>query len=313
MSEIKINNIPVITENNGSVELTTDTANIGNELTTDTANIGNNALVVDAGGNVGVGTSSPGAKLHIVDDDNAGWLYYQYNIADGTNFRNYRARGTIDAPEAILANDRLASFLAGGYGVTNSSSGFSGPNGGISIHAAENFTNSSAGTYVVLQTSETGTNPAGGGVERMRINSSGYVTKPYQPAFEARTHDNGTNGGYYPSAGQVEVVTPYVNVTNIGNHFDLQNNRFTAPISGMYVIGFNFYYSPASGNYIGGVINISTGRYIYAFSSPGTDVNATYSTCIYLNQNDWVRFLTYCGDSSSRLYNSSTVYGYFLG
>lgn len=152
-----------------------------------------------------------------------------------------------------------------------------------------------------------------GSVERMRINSSGYVTKPYQPAFEARTYDNGTNNGYYPSAGQVEVVTPYVNVTNIGNHFDLQNNRFTAPISGMYVIGFNFYYSPASGNYIGGVINISTGRYIYAFSSPGSDVNATYSTCIYLTQNDWVRFLTYCGDASSRLYNSSTVYGYFLG
>jgi len=48
MSEIKINNIPVITENNGSVSLTTGTANIGN-----------NAFVVDSSGNVGIGTSNP--------------------------------------------------------------------------------------------------------------------------------------------------------------------------------------------------------------------------------------------------------------
>jgi len=54
MSEIKINNIPVITENNGNVELTTGTANIGN-----------NALVVNSSGNVGVGTTSPSNLLHV--------------------------------------------------------------------------------------------------------------------------------------------------------------------------------------------------------------------------------------------------------
>jgi len=267
MSEIKINNIPVITENNGSVELTTDTANIGNELTTDTANIGNNALVVNASGNVGIGTSSPAAGLHILSNGEKGYFISE-------------------------------AAIGGGW-----------------ITIGGNFSDPAIG-YIstgALRFGTTTDNVLGGFDERMRINSSGYVTKPYQPAFEARTYDDGTNAGYYPGSGQVEVATPYVNVTNIGNHFDLQNNRFTAPISGMYVIGFNFYFTPASGNYIGGVINISTGRYVYAFSSPGTDVNATYSTCIYLTQNDWVRFLTYCNDANSRLYNSSTVYGYFLG
>jgi len=251
MSEIKINNIPVITENNGSVELTTGAANIGN-----------NALVVNSSGNVGIGTESPS---------------YNIDVKGSTGISAQRAT---DTDRLIMQWDGFTSY-------------------GNSVGAYNNI------KFISQNNS--------GSVERMRINSSGYVTMPYQPAFEARTYNNGTNGGYYPGSGQVEVATPYVNVTNIGNHFDLQNNRFTAPISGMYVIGFNFYFTPASGNYIGGVINISTGRYVYAFSSPGTDVNATYSTCIYLTQNDWVRFLTYCNDANSRLYNSSTVYGYFLG
>lgn len=49
-----LNNIPVITENNGSVELTTGTADIGN-----------NALVVDSSGKVGIGTSNPQDALHL--------------------------------------------------------------------------------------------------------------------------------------------------------------------------------------------------------------------------------------------------------
>jgi len=253
MSEIKINNIPVITENNGSVELTTDTANIGN-----------NALVVNSSGNVGINKANPTIRLDVEGNENIlGW--FKNNTENGNS-------------RIICQNPNFAVNI-----------GLTGTDGSFNVYHGS--TNKSS----------------------IMCYPDGHVKMLYQPAFEARTYDNGTNSGYYPSAGQVEVVTPYVNVTNIGNHFDLQNNRFTAPISGMYVIGFNFYFTPASGNYIGGVINISTGRYLYAFSSPGADANATYSTCIYLNQNDWVKFLTYCQDGSSRLFNSSTVYGYFLG
>ena len=312
MSEIKINNIPVITENNGSVSLTTDTANIGNELTTDTANIGNNALVVDAGGNVGVGTSSPGAKLHIVDDDNAGWLYYQYNTGDGANFRNYRARGTIDAPEAILAGDRLASFLAGGYGVTNSSSGFSGPNGGISIHAAENFTNSSAGTYVVLQTSETGTNPAGGGVERMRIDSSGRVTMPYQPAFQVRLSSNQSINANV----RTKVAFDTIDYQN-GSSYDTTNRRFTAPVTGFYQFNVIVYAYTVANHEVTLWKNGSV--YIRSQFSDGASVNPTNGILVVatkLTADDYVEIYSQV-TTSATIYNSTerptTWSGYLIG
>ena len=121
--------------------------------------------------NLGIGTSSPAATAHVVNQTNSGWRYDQYNDGDGTNFRNYRARGTIALPTAVLTGDRLGSFLAGGYGT----SGFLGMNGGMSIFAAETFGVSNGGTYLTFGTSAIGTNPAGGGTERMRIDSSGNV------------------------------------------------------------------------------------------------------------------------------------------
>jgi hypothetical protein len=110
--------------------------------------------------------------MHLVDQNNAGWRYEQYNDADGTNFRNFRAKGTIAAPTAVTTDSRLGSFLAGGYGVTG---GFSGVNGGMSIWAAENYAATAAGTYLTFGTAAIGANPGGGGTERMRIDSSGRV------------------------------------------------------------------------------------------------------------------------------------------
>jgi len=84
MSEIKINNIPVITENNGSVELTTDTANIGNELTTGAANIGNNALVVNSSGNVGINKANPTIRLDVEGNENI-LGYFKNNTENGNS------------------------------------------------------------------------------------------------------------------------------------------------------------------------------------------------------------------------------------
>jgi hypothetical protein len=121
---------------------------------------------------LGIGTASPSAVLHILDQNNAGWRFEEYSNGDGTNYRNYRARGTIAAPTAVLSGDRLASFLGAGY----NGSSFNSPDGGISIWAAENYTNTSTGgTFVTFGTSATGTNPGGGGVERMRLDSTGNI------------------------------------------------------------------------------------------------------------------------------------------
>jgi hypothetical protein len=121
-------------------------------------------------GNVGIGTTGPVAKLTIVDQNNALWSAYEYNDGDGVNMRNYRARGTIASPSAILANDRLAAVLAGGY---TSAGAFSAPMAGMNIYAAENFTGTAQGTYLSFVNSANGTATAQ--VERMRIDQNGNV------------------------------------------------------------------------------------------------------------------------------------------
>lgn len=68
--------------------------------------------------------------------------------------------------------------------------------------------------------------------ERMRIDSSGRVTTPYQPCFYAYAHDAGLNTGF--SSGS---VMPFGTiVTNVGSGYSSSTNRFTAPIAGNYVI-----------------------------------------------------------------------------
>lgn len=70
----------------------------------------------------------------------------------------------------------------------------------------------------------------------MDINGSGYITKPYQPAFSAY-HGNGFNG---TSQSPLQLtLTDF----NIGSHYNTSTYRFTAPIAGRYLftVGSAFY------------------------------------------------------------------------
>ena len=62
------------------------------------------------------------------------------------------------------------------------------------------------------------------GAERMRIDTNGYVTKPYQVAFNA-----------YNAASGDPVLWATANL-NIGSAYNTSTGRFTAPIAGRYLI-----------------------------------------------------------------------------
>ena len=67
----------------------------------------------------------------------------------------------------------------------------------------------------------------------MRIDGDGRVTMPYQPAFEVHT---------VPNSHPVGQVVDFTTITtNIGNHWDNTNNRFVAPVSGMYQFNFSVF------------------------------------------------------------------------
>lgn len=72
--------------------------------------------------------------------------------------------------------------------------------------------------------------PTGGftvGTDQLAVDSAGRVTMPYQPMF---TVSQSSTLNY---ASDAKVAFDGI-VTNIGSHFDLANDRFTAPISGKY-------------------------------------------------------------------------------
>lgn len=131
------------------------------------------------------------------------------------------------------------------------------------------------------------------GAERMRIDSAGRVTMPYQPAFSV-THSSNAF-----LSGTIIFNTAQVNV---GGHYSTSTGRFTAPVAGNYYFifativgnsgGFNlelrkngsgvtgFGYSDSGSNDTGvvaKVISLSAGDYVNAYTSSG-NIEAQYSS-----------------------------------
>jgi len=80
--------------------------------------------------------------------------------------------------------------------------------------------------------------------ERMRIDSAGRVTMPYQPAFSV-------SGSSFSGADFIGTSV----LTNVGSHFSTSTGRFTAPVSGRYLFAFTFTPDDGSSNFVNLFIN----------------------------------------------------------
>jgi hypothetical protein len=122
-----------------------------------------------------------------------------------------------------------------------------------------------------------------GGVDgtRMTINSSGYVTMPYQPGFMAIA-----SLGTSFTSGAIMIFN--TSVYNTGSHYNTSNGRFTAPIAGIYT----FTYQALSG----------TGATVYRFTvyKNGSDYNLTGAT-------DWQGIRLDCQTDINYLQGSKTI------
>ena len=111
MSEIKINNIPVITENNGSVELTTGTANIGN-VNVDNINVSSsNHTWTLKGIDAPIGDSQTGTAPDTTDNDSGQLAIYNgatklWGITEGGLVQNP------NRPAFYVRNTTAASAFA---------------------------------------------------------------------------------------------------------------------------------------------------------------------------------------------------------
>jgi hypothetical protein len=148
-----------------------------------------------------------------------------------------------------------------------------------------------------------------GGTERMRIDSAGRVTTPSQPAF------NANNSGNFTISSETS-ITYNTAQWNTGSNYSTATGRFTAPVTGYYLL----FHKLASNttNVFEPKIYINGTEVARAYS-PNTSSNGktiTVSTIWYMSASDYAQPYAYVPGSTT-FYGSGSVqssfYGYLLG
>ena len=325
-------------------------------------NIGSGQLYKDASGNVGIGTSSPSAKLQIGDSTvNIGnrLIFGRSVTCSESHFpliSHYSDGSTSDLALVATSTSGKIRFFTGnsanqgeiatgtntekmsidssgnvGIGTSNplakldvSSTTLSEIRATISSVGAGNVARlalkspvASYAWYVADNANALVLYDYNATTERMRIDSSGRITKPYQPAFKAYASTSVSN---YTTGGTK--ITAYDTTTfNIGGHYSTVNKRFTAPIAGVYMFAARAW--ATGGNTTGAGINITVnGASVIATiriaTSPGDYTTMNPFTEVYLNANDYVEVFTETCTSTGQVHIStgeaySGFTGYFLG
>ena len=149
----------------------------------------------------------------------------------------------------------------------------------------------------------------GTGSVKFKVDASGRVTMPYQPAFSA--YYSGF-GNFTYNAGN---IVAEFNATrfNIGNHFNTSTGVFTAPVSGVYAFYFNGYNNSTS--YARWLL-LKNGS--DAFGGQGAISQSGDAICVsgavYLNASDFVRIeAVYNGQLLYQQSEHTTFSGYLIG
>tara|TARA_R110000787_G_C13344578_1_gene438516 strand:+ start:48 stop:764 length:717 start_codon:yes stop_codon:yes gene_type:complete len=138
---------------------------------------------------------------------------------------------------------------------------------------------------------------SGYGTERVRIDSAGRVTMPYQPAF------NAIEGNTTGSLIFTQVIS------NVGNHYSTSTGRFTAPVSGHYLIAFT-----GGGNSTWGVDVEKNGTKIRRIEvgNPAGFYWSTVCSVIYMVAGDYVNCRAFIGTVSTSAYQGGFS-GHLIG
>ncbi len=118
-------------------------------------------------GRIGIGTTSPTARLHVCDESNTMASFYQYNDVDGAALRLHRAKGSMASPTALLSGDVLGAIRGLGYDGTSFSR-----TSNVDFVASENWTTSAHGTFIHFGVTPNGSTAL---AEGMRLTQDKYL------------------------------------------------------------------------------------------------------------------------------------------
>ena len=151
-------------------------------------------------------------------------------------------------------------------------------------------------------------------LERMRIDSAGRVTKPSQPYFAAEINGN---SNYVTTA--VGTALPFNTVVyNIGSHFNTSTYRFTAPVTGKYLMAVGLIHN--QGNPTGRIMfylngNADGGNMKWGIngSNSAGGGSHTATAIIYMSANDYVDVRSQSGNINNYQDNHSSWTGMLIG
>jgi hypothetical protein len=248
--------------------------------------IDTNTLFTDtANDRVGVGTSSPLAKLHIEGSSSGAVQAFIENANGSTNSSAELVFGTWS-------------------GAIPTGTGNPGPSAKIS---AINMGSSNARTDIVFS------NYTGSVLEeRMRIDSSGRVTMPYQPAFSAYRQAGHVGG----TAGATTTIVFNTVWANTGSHYNNTNGIFTAPVSGVYYFSSIGMMTGSGSSAHDTQLRIRKNGGGFVISNPPGETSGgmgfAASGVVYLAAGDYVYVEWYCS-STYTLYASGGDWNNFSG
>ena len=235
--------------------------------------LGDGFLKVDSTNNrVGIGTSSPASSL-------------SFPIGTTPVISQVAIAGSAHSADNV-GSLGLAISDGGGYS-------------GVFVHNTHDGTFSSQD--IRFLTAKGGNSVA---TERMRIDSAGRVTMPYQPAFQAYN----PQGQHITGNTEAAFNSTYV---NIGGHYNTSTGRFTAPIAGRYAFHFDGLFDNLNNHHISmrknGIQFDGSEGY-----SDGTNVCISKSMVWNLAAGDYVSI--FVDTTSSRIHQRyGSFCGYLLG
>jgi hypothetical protein len=265
-----------------------------------------NGVMLEVGSEV---TASSGTSVVLASGATAGdelnvYAFSTFNLAD------VYTKAQTDARYVELAGDTMTGQL-----ILQKAGGSAGSSNNLYVNVTSSFggisVNSTANNNTFVELLEAGTKVGGfnadttnnvtsiqsdgghalgfntgGTTERMRIDTSGRVTMPYQPAFRAYYSSTSTRIG----GGNTTVPFDTAEL-NVGGHYNTSTGRFTAPVAGVYQINLVTQHDGNIGD--AGWIDIRKNgaetRVRYEEALTGTSYNAGgISTTIYLNVGDYI-------------------------
>ena len=149
-------------------------------------------------------------------------------------------------------------------------------------------------------------------VQTMSIDSSGNVTKPYSVAFYALNSGAGSeNGdGYTTTPGKFPNA-----VLNRGNGFSTSTNRFTAPVTGLYMFASCPGYKQTGVDFAVRLMKNGTDitDLVRLIGGNNSHSGVSGSCMIYLAANDYVELNMQASGSNVYHRNNSSVPNWFAG